>query len=482
MGLEVTYVMNKERKLQALQRACRDKEGLFFRTFIVAEDGRVDFVEDNNQISQNWELKNLRPGLWRTFVGFSGNLESVGLSAVWICDGNSSREILDQTVERQEVEEKMRKEIQMRSQFNYVTSLNWEAIDYGPAGENGVAIRSRHIFSPEFFSFVHGTEIIEEEESTINWRKQVNEWYNTEQAYAECSFDDESGVLLGGAFTLTRGLASRFASAKDDIGQIIAILVGHLTEEEWREESDQGCLQEYDLVEHGEALAEELPQNLKPITLERIHGGDPHLETETPNYLPRMEFILQVDALLADMAAVVTNQIVEQLRVSINPFVDLSHVLDGKCDCQGVNKSRVHLINFNVDPSFWANLRKESAPTKASVFYHVPLMHHAVERGILPKPEKGQMSDIDNLERCTITEWTAPVNSPEWLSSTRPTLCPPNEYRLEPVFRYVGCGYALTPTSYPPKKLDTFGVGIQPFLNSQQITRLLSILTEQFTK
>jgi hypothetical protein len=49
-----------------------------------------------------------------------------------------------------------------------------------------------------------------------------------------------------------------------------------------------------------------------------------------------------------------------------------------------------------------------------------------------------------------IVEWTAPI---DWHRPSRPTVCPPEDYRPELTFRYVGCGYAITPHStYPPLK------------------------------
>jgi hypothetical protein len=216
---------------------------------------------------------------------------------------------------------------------------------------------------------------------------------------------------------------------------------------EWlREENNHGSIaMDYDDVQYEEALTEDTVQeNLEPVTLQCMHGGDYNVETETPNYLPSFDISVEVQDLLANTAAVATVRVVEYLiehqREFFNPYMDVSRLDNPNIEytCGGCYQTgHSKLVNFDVDPSFWANLRRKQLTTRASIVFHLVQMHHCAA------PERHQRPG-------NVLEWTSPA---EWHQPLRPSVYPPDECRSTPVFRYVRCAYALTPTSpYPPLK------------------------------
>jgi hypothetical protein len=290
---------------EALRDACRGSPSSpFFRSLIVAQDGRVDIVADNNHQDPAWQFEGLRPGLWRTYIRHEDGQPYTGAYwMVWVCNGAPAA-LLNQMIGRQGVDDQMMKALNERTSMQYIKTLDWqEAPEYStPGGDYGIAIRTRNILSAEFYSFTNSMET-EEGVNTLpvqeQWQHLPDDWRRTLERWYDCNSGGDhmggegAGARIGGAVLECESNGYGVSLAKSDQGQIIGILLGDMFEVE-DNDSD-----EYDVVEHGEALKDRArPHALKPVRLDCIHGGDPGLENDTPNYISPFQITLEVDDLL----------------------------------------------------------------------------------------------------------------------------------------------------------------------------------------
>lgn len=462
-------------RIEKARRACRiDPLGTFYRSIIVAEDGIVDIVADNSHDFPYHRLRGLKPGLWRTHIRHDVELTYAGAFwMTWICDGKPC-DLLDQMIGERDIEDEMKQATLLRSTMKYIENLDWQTggEEYGDTGgDYGIAIRSRHVLSAEFHDFFNDTRMpridvvsTSAKESwyqlPLSWRKVLERWYDCNKGMDHME-EDEAGAEIGGAIIGCDSTGYTISPAKDEDGKTIGILLGDM-HEEGHYDSD-----EYDMLLHAEALDNSDCQPIRPILLKCIHGGDPHLEEESPNYLSSFDLLLNTDDLTANTQAVaaqrIAHHLVQNQRRFVNPYIDLSHILDGNCKCFiPIDPKRETLVSMDVGSTFWANLRRESSesssessPISTSLMYHLPRMYHVKQYGLPHFPE----NFLARITRSTriklgaergVVEWTAPDH---WHRPSRPNISPSEEYRLEPIFHYVGCGYALTPSSiYPPLK------------------------------
>jgi hypothetical protein len=267
------------------------------------------------------------------------------------------------------------------------------------------------------------------------------------------TIDDNAGAQLGGAVIASKGGEYPESFAKDEDGMIIGILLGNMFE-------DGHIMSDaFDVVEYEEAL-EDLADDVENAILTCIHGGEgPPFEQETPNYLPSFQITLQREDLEHDtMAAagkLILDHVLEHQRDLFNPYINLGWMLDKEESWMKNFKPNSPVVTFDPNPLLWAQLRKGKASASAEVVYHLPRLYYAVRRslskstrccdGCLTRSMRVNAALAEGL-----VEWTAPG---DWHRSTQPNVCSLGRYRQEPIFRYVGCGYALTPTSsYPSIK------------------------------
>lgn len=143
----------------------------------------------------------MRPGLWSTFVDIDDGMNYSRLWAIWVWDGASSQELLNQTIQSQEIDDFMKEMIAKRSSNDYAHSLDWHHYQRSNSGDDGVALRFRHLSSPEFQAFVNRKAVLEDE-TDEQWQQTILDWFKIDHESAQSTRDELSGVLIGGVLYL----------------------------------------------------------------------------------------------------------------------------------------------------------------------------------------------------------------------------------------------------------------------------------------